>query len=78
MGVRVIGGGDGACIYDSVTMWAFGPIFEDAEQAEEFLQWLPRQPDPRLYTDRELSGKYSDFLQYLEDKQKEEANDDAD
>jgi hypothetical protein len=51
MGVRVlVGDADGtkaAALYDSVTGWMIGPIFEaeDAyEQAEAFLDWMRHEP----------------------------------
>lgn len=74
MGVRILGAdnGDGACLYDSVTMWAFGPIFEDADQAKAFLDWLPPSVDARMFSDKELEQKHADFLQHLEDKEGEE------
>lgn len=72
MGVRILGGEDGACLYDSVTMWAFGPIFEDHEQAESFLQWLPAGIDARTYSDKDLEAKHADFMQHLEDEEDED------
>ena len=70
MGVRIIEGRepwDGACLYCSTAMWAFGPIFENGEQAQAFLDWLGTI-DPRLLRDDELTNKYSDFLTYLEER----------
>jgi hypothetical protein len=60
MGVRIIYGEDYTALYCSTTMTAFGPVIENVETAEEFLEWLPR--DARQYSDAELSHKYSDFL----------------
>lgn len=74
MGVRILNDEDtGACLYDSVTMTAFGPIFDDRDQAEEFLSWLPNNIDARMLTDKDLESMHSDFLQHLENK--EDAND---
>lgn len=28
------------CLYDSVNGWAFGPVFESVEHAEDFQRWL--------------------------------------
>lgn len=70
MGVRILEGGggrgdnNGACLYCSVTMWAFGPIFEDHDQAQEFLDWLGT--DPRGYNDVELRHRYHMFLERKE------------
>ena len=65
MGVRILEGtgeGDsrGAVLYCSVTDWAFGPLFEDGDQAQEFLDWLVY--DPRSLSDAEMEAKYSEFL----------------
>ncbi len=50
------------CLYDSVTGLAFGPVFEDESQADEFIDWLT--VDPRSYTSEQLAAK---FLQYKAD-----------
>jgi hypothetical protein len=76
MGVRIIqadGEGDsqGACLYCSTSMWAFGPIFEDRDQAEAFLQYLGHV-DPRTLSDGDLETKYADFLVSLEEQEKAE------
>lgn len=44
MGVRILQGDDtgdsqGAVMYCSATMRAFGPVFEDREHAQGFLDW---------------------------------------
>ena len=39
MGVRIINGTDEAALYCSTTMWAFGPVFDDYDSAESFLEW---------------------------------------
>jgi len=71
MGVRIIdGGADGAAFYCSTSGFAFGPVFEDAYEAEEFLQWLPE--DPRKYKDWELEEKLVEFHDYKEELRKEE------
>lgn len=67
--------GDGyeyAVLYDSGTMWAFGPVLCGGEaEAEAFLQWLEANPgtgllgmpggDPRTLTSADLEAKYADF-----------------
>jgi len=42
MGVRILYDSERehACLYDSVTEFAFGPLFEDEDEAEQFLRWL--------------------------------------
>lgn len=64
MGVRIlVGKADGALcdnaaiLYDSVSGWAFGPLFDDFEQADHFANWLP--VDARAYTDIRLAEMYS-------------------
>ena len=74
MGVRILEGngeGDsrGAVLYCSVTDWAFGPLFEDGEQAQAFLDWLA--DDPRIFSERELEAKYNEFLRHCEESKNE-------
>jgi hypothetical protein len=61
MGVRILytTTGDMACMYDSVSMTAFGPVFSglDADdQATHFLDWL--STDPRMLTPVELEAEH--------------------
>lgn len=66
MGCRVLdAGGDGACLYDSVSMTAFGPVFESGDLAEGFLQWV--NEDPRVMPAEQLSYKYIEWLGLDED-----------
>jgi hypothetical protein len=56
MGVRILRDKDGdSCLYCSTTGNAFGPIFYDGEEPEEFLEWL--KIDPRKLTNKELEDK---------------------
>ena len=52
---------DYCCFYCSVTMWAFGPIMYSPDEAEEFLEYLKK--DPREYKDKELENEYYTFRQ---------------
>jgi len=64
MGVRILNDIDtGACLYESTSMKAFGPVFEDSEDAEAFLKlmYAPNQ-NPGLDTDAELNSKYSEYV----------------
>lgn len=64
MGVRVLADESFACMYDSVSMVAFGPVFHGEElfgspaaAVEDFIQWFYlRHPggDPRNLSQREL------------------------
>ena len=40
------------CLFCNTTMWAFGGVFNEDENVEDFLEWLP--DDARTYTDSEL------------------------
>ena len=64
MGCRILAGvanGEqkGACFYDSVTDWCFGPLMNDEEEAVSFMKWLP--DDPRGIDDTELRKLYTKF-----------------
>ena len=73
MGCRILEGerineGDGslgACFYSSVTNTVFGPLFEDAGEAEDFLRWLEEHPthaaDPRYHTEEDLLKAVEEF-----------------
>ena len=60
MGVRILSGEYHSCLYCSTTDWAFGPLFDDDAEAEDFIEWLGNV-DPRLLTDKELEQKVCDF-----------------
>ena len=74
MGVRIIESNSPsdsyAVIYCSTSMTAFGPVFRDGYEAQEFLEWLPE--DARRYSSTELDSKYSEFRDYLDELEKEE------
>ena len=62
MGVRILEdhtSGD-AVLYCSTSMWAFGPIFENHDEAQGFLDWL-RPVDPRTLSDKDLEAYVSTF-----------------
>jgi len=63
MGVRILSDIDtGACMYDSVTMKAFGPVFADEDDVGAFLKLMfPGNADPRLLTDSELDAKHVEY-----------------
>lgn len=66
MSVRIIEGTDGyKAIYDSVTMTAFGPIFNEDDDVEAFLEWLPI--DARKLEQRELNDKVYEWRKWMED-----------
>jgi len=61
MSVQILEGKTHACLFCNTTDWAFGPLFDDAEQARRFLRWLPEIPDPRRYNDKELEELHFEF-----------------
>ena len=52
-------------LYCSTTMQAFGPIFYENDDVDDFLEWLPI--DARRYDQKELNDKYYEWI-----KEKEE------
>jgi len=44
----------GTIMYDSVTNWAFGPVFKTWNEAEDFIKFL-WPTDPRTMRDPELA-----------------------
>ena len=75
MGVRIIAGDDYAALYCSTTMTAFGPVLNDSEEAEGFLEWLP--DDARSYSEPELEQKLSEFRDIEEQKAEREKTRDS-
>ena len=60
MGCRILEDKEnGAVFYCSTTGWAFGPVMDDEEEAEEFMNWL--HGDPRSYTEKDLLNAYAKF-----------------
>lgn len=62
MGVRILlDEREGAVLYDSVSGWAFGPIFPGGEDdAQEFLDWL--KVDARGLSEYDLKTAHHDWL----------------
>lgn len=58
-----------ACLYCSTTGWAFGPVFNSRDEAEDFLAWLEAgelagaldSADPRRYRDQELARLHGEW-----------------
>ena len=62
MGCRILEDPEnGACFYCSTTDVAFGPVMQNREEAEMFLEVLPH--DPRIMDERHLMDAYADFCQ---------------
>lgn len=47
MGVRITGQEGRVALYDSVSGFAFGPTFEDEDEAQAFLEWWEANGDGR-------------------------------
>lgn len=65
MGVRITTDENKAAIFDSVTGWAFGPVFDTAEDAEDFLKFFDANgigPDPRAVSAKVLESAFGDWL----------------
>tara|TARA_B100001287_G_scaffold271350_1_gene271517 strand:+ start:702 stop:956 length:255 start_codon:yes stop_codon:yes gene_type:complete len=66
MAVGYIENKDGEkALYCTTTMQAFGPILNEDDDVEDFLEWLPI--DARNYSDQDLNNKYYDWKRELED-----------
>jgi hypothetical protein len=66
MGLRILRDrtDDMAAMYDSVTDWAFGPVFYGpaaADRCQDFIDWLPN--DARTYSEADLEHLYSDWCE---------------
>ena len=65
MGVRILEDKDGMkCLYCSVSMVAFGNIFYDEEDPQDFLDWL--ETDPRKLKDKELENEIYEWRKQTE------------
>jgi hypothetical protein len=60
MGLRLTATEGKCALYDSVTDWAFGPVFDSPGEAEAFLRWTEAQGieggDVRSLSMRELEA----------------------
>jgi hypothetical protein len=56
----------GAFMYCSNTGWAFGPLFDSADDCREFMAWMDRdkggEVDPRTLQTKELHELHSRWL----------------
>ena len=48
-------------LYDSVTDFAFGPVFRSAEDAKSFLNWTAGGEDIRNWSDRRLETAWGEW-----------------
>jgi hypothetical protein len=68
MGTRITTDEGMSALFDSVSGFAFGPTFETAEQAADFLEFIEKtgRPDPRTLNDEELKEVYVRWTQIEE------------
>jgi hypothetical protein len=56
----------GAHMYDSATRWAFGPLFDSADDCKEFMEWTDQQKgqetDLRRLTTLELYELHATWM----------------
>lgn len=63
MGVRITTDEDKAALFDSVTGFAFGPTFDNSDDAQEFLAYLQSfGEDGRELTPVALASRYDAWL----------------
>jgi len=60
--IRVIKNGESA-MYDSNTNQAFGPVFQNSQIGEEFMEYLNKAgvPDPRALSNNLLNWHWNNF-----------------
>ena len=70
MGLRFISQGHTVAMYDSVTDWAFGPVFSTEEAAQKFLEWAEgegvKDGDVRQLTNTDLSDLWERYCEETE------------
>jgi hypothetical protein len=60
MSVGIIKGEHYACLYCNTSMTAFGPLFDNADEANLFKSWLTE--DPRVLSDSQLQKRHTEWL----------------
>ena len=76
MGVRITGREGKTALYDSVSGFAFGIVFDSDEDAESFLEFSKREEprDLRILKDSELESLYSKWFSQKDVEVKDEFN----
>lgn len=59
MAVEILPTEEGGIFLCNTSMVVFGPVMDSMKEAEEFKDWLEK--DPRKYDDGELKTKLQDF-----------------
>lgn len=64
MGVRLTSDEDVCALFDSVSGFAFGPTFDNSDDAQDFLDYLATYgSDPRSLSDAHMSAHYEAWTQ---------------
>jgi hypothetical protein len=60
MSVRITSDEDKAALFDSVSGWAFGPVFDNSDEADDFLVFCESAelPDVRTMTENDLADAH--------------------
>lgn len=61
MGIRITDD-NAVALYDSVSDFAFGPVFPSEEACMDFLDWAPEEPDLRTLTDPQLEDAFGKWV----------------
>ena len=71
MGLRFISDGEHTALYDSVTDWAFGPVFTTEDAALAFLNWAENHGVPdgdvRCLSNERLAALWDSYCETTED-----------
>ena len=64
MGIRITGDEGKTALYDSVSGFAFGLVFDNSEEANDFLEFVGKNEprDLRILKDSELESLYSKWF----------------
>jgi hypothetical protein len=61
MGIRLTCPEDKVALFDSVTGWAFGPVFDNVTEGEDFLRYTADAPDLRTLDPATLEQMHRDW-----------------
>lgn len=64
MSVRLTSGESKVALFDSASGFAFGPVFDDEDDAQDFIDYVERsiEGDIRGLSDAELANLYGAFV----------------
>jgi hypothetical protein len=67
MGVRTTSGEKTVALFDSVTGWAFGRVFDSDLEAEDFLAFTADGPDLRTLDDDQLDTLFCQWTDHWQE-----------